>query len=206
VIEWPDFILKEAFQSSVKKPCYICVDVEAAGPNPGSYSLLSIGAATVELPRRSFYAELKPLNKAQTEEAAEVHGLSLERLAVGGESPKKALARFEGWLGEVCPEGRELVFVAFNAPFDWMFVQDYFQRYLGHNPFGHRALDIKALFMGMQGVDWAETSHQTVSRYYGLEEHLPHHAEKDALQEAEIFAAMLAELAERNAQFEESAG
>ncbi len=28
-------------------------------------------------------------------------------------------------------------FVAFNASFDWMFVKDYFHRFLGRNTFGH---------------------------------------------------------------------
>ena len=179
------------------------MDIEAAGPNPGNYSLLSIGAATVAEPRRSFYAELKPVNSEQTEEAEGVHGLSLEWLAAEGETPELALERLEAWLGEVCPADSELIFVAFNAPFDWMFVQDYFQRYLGRNPFGHRALDIKALFMGMHAVAWEQTSHQAVSGYYGLTDSLPHHAEQDARQEAELFAAMLAELAQRQSPSEE---
>lgn len=178
------------------KACYICVDVEAAGPNPGDYSLLSIGAATVREPRRSLYIELQPVNERQTEQAAAVHGLSMERLAVEGLAPKEALRRLEAWLKEVAEPGEEIVFVAFNAPFDWMFINVYFQRFLKHNPFGHRALDIKALYMGMQGVDWAETTHQAISQHYGLRDSLPHQAEEDAIQEAEIFAAMLAELKE----------
>jgi len=179
------------------------VDIEAAGPNPGNYSLLSIGAATVAEPRRSFYAELKPVNSEQTEEAEGVHGLSLERLAVEGETPELALERLEAWLAEVCPADEEPIFVAFNAPFDWMFVQEYFQRYLRRNPFGHRALDIKALFMGLHGVAWEATSHQAISRHYGLKDILPHHAEQDAQQEAELFAAMLEELAGRQSPIEE---
>jgi hypothetical protein len=84
-----------------------------------------------------------------------------------------------------------------------MFVQEYLQRYLGRNPFGHRALDIKALFMGLHGVAWEATSHQAISRHFGLKDSLPHHAEQDARQEAELFAAMLAELAQRQSPSEE---
>ena len=40
------------------------------------------------------------------------------------------------------------VFVGFNAPFDWSFVNYYFHRFLGHNPFGFTAVDIKAYYMG----------------------------------------------------------
>jgi hypothetical protein len=49
------------------------------------------------------------------------------------------------------------VFVGFNAAFDWSFVNYYFQRYLGENPFGFAALDIKSLYMGATGCAWEET-------------------------------------------------
>jgi DNA polymerase III epsilon subunit-like protein len=89
------------------------------------------------------------------------------------------------------------VFVAFNAPFDWMFVNDYFHHYLGRNPFGHRALDIKAVFMGLSRQAWAETTYRHISAYYGQPEALAHNAETDARQAAELFAAILSDLKEK---------
>jgi len=177
--------------------CFVCVDVETAGPNPGSYSLLSIGAASVVEPRRDFYVELQPINMAETEEAARIHKLSLAALAKSGLPPKEAMSRFAAWLKEISPD-EQPVFVAFNAPFDWMFVNDYFQRYLGHNPFGHRALDMKALFMGLHHIAWEDTTYQFISAHYGLPEALSHHASQDAQQGAELFAAMLEEMKEKN--------
>jgi len=56
---------------------YISVDVEASGPIPGEYSLLSIGACLVGQPDQSFYVELKPLNDNFFEKAMDVTGLSL---------------------------------------------------------------------------------------------------------------------------------
>jgi hypothetical protein len=41
-----------------------------------------------------------------------------------------------------------------------MFVNSYFHRFLGRNPFGHAALDMKAFFMGLTGVKWSETALQ----------------------------------------------
>lgn len=178
-------------------PCYICVDVEASGPTPGTYSLLSIGAVTLAEPRHSFYVELQPVSDASTAEADAVHGLSMEALKAEGTPPAEAMQRFAKWLEEQASPDGEPVFVAFNAPFDWMFVADYFVRYLGHNPFGHRALDMKALYMGLHGVAWEDTSHRAISAHYGLPERLPHHALEDAEQETVMFAAMLAELEER---------
>lgn len=173
--------------------CYISVDVETAGPNPADYALLSIGAVKVGEAERGFYIELQPDRAAQTDEAARVHGLSLARLAQEGTAPAEALQRFADWLRETCGP-REPIFVAFNAPFDWMFINDYFHRYLGHNPFGHRALDMKALFMGLQGVAWGDTSFHQVSTHYGRADLLPHHALEDARLAAELFSAILADL------------
>ncbi len=180
----------------IEDSCSICVDVETAGPNPASYSLLSIGAVAVAEPQRTFYVELQPVQMAEDQEATSIHKLSLEKLAKSGLPPKEAMARFEAWVLETCA-GRAPVFVAFNAAFDWMFVNDYFLRYLERNPFGHAALDMKALFMGLQHVRWEETSYQAVSSHYGLAPALSHNALKDAQQGAEVFAAMLAEMKEK---------
>ncbi len=77
---------------------YICVDVETAGPIPGEYSLLSIGACTILEPQSTFYIELKPINENFTPEAANVHKLSMQRLMVEGVAPDEALQQFEEWL------------------------------------------------------------------------------------------------------------
>lgn len=175
------------------KEVFICVDVETAGPNPADYALLSIGAALVSDPQRSFYVELQPDKLAQTDEAERTHKLDLARLATSGQPPREAMARFAEWVQAQVGEG-EPVFVAFNAPFDWMFVNDYFHHYLGRNPFGHRALDIKAAFMGRSGQPWAQMSYQHISAHYHQPEALDHNAERDAQQGAALFAAILADL------------
>jgi DNA polymerase III epsilon subunit-like protein len=171
---------------------YVSIDVETAGPNPSQYSLLSIGACLVADPRRTFYVELQPVNDNALPKALAVSGLSLEALAERGFSPTKAMARFETWLAKEVPSGQRPVFVAFNAPFDWMFVNDYFYRFLGHNPFGHTALDLKAFYMGLTGVDWSETTMRYVSARYLGSRPLTHHALRDAQDQAELFRKMLA--------------
>jgi len=176
---------------------YVSVDVETAGPNPSQYSLLSIGACLVADPQRTFYVELQPVNDNATPEALEVSRLSLKELAKRGLPPTKAMARFEAWLAAEIPTGQQPIFVAFNAPFDWMFVNDYFHRFLGRNPFGHAALDLKAFYMGLTGVHWSETTMRYVAARYLSDRQLMHHALRDAQDQAELFQKMLAEAAAR---------
>jgi DNA polymerase III epsilon subunit-like protein len=172
---------------------YVAVDIETAGPNPSQYSLLSIGACLVSDPQRAFYIELQPINANATPEALAISHLSLEELAEHGVPPAEAMSRFEAWLAEQVPPEQRPVFVALNAPFDWMFVNDYFHRFLGRNPFGHAALDIKAFYMGMTGVPWKETSLRYIAAHYLRDRPLTHHALQDAQDEAELFRQMLEE-------------
>lgn len=188
-------------QPAQRKETYIVVDVEASGPNPGDYALLSIGACTVAEPRQTFYIELQPDKEAFTPEAMAVNQLSLVQLAAEGLPPEEAMQAFADWVAHVVPEDATPVLAAFNAPFDWMFVNDYFHRYLGHNPFGHSALDIKAYYMGLKGVTWQETSHRYVSQRYCGNPELTHHALDDAIADAEILQAML-ELRDTNCEEE----
>jgi DNA polymerase III epsilon subunit-like protein len=170
---------------------YICVDVETAGPVPARYALLSIGACLVEEPERTFYIEVQPDREEFLPEAMAISGLSPEALKKNGAEPRYAMQAFAKWVSEVTPGGMRPVFVALNAPFDWMFIHDYFYRYLGTNPFGHSALDIKAYYMGVSGVSWSETSMKNISTHLLKEKHLTHNALRDAQDQAEIFRMIL---------------
>jgi len=170
---------------------YISVDVETAGPNPSQYSLLTIGACTLDEHPGSFYVEIKPVNEKITPEAYAVHHLDMKRLAERGKSPVEAMTSFEAWLKAEIPQGMRPVFVAFNAPFDWMFVCDYFHRFLGRNPFGHNALDIKAFYAGLSGAAWSEATLSAIRQRYLGEREITHHALRDALDQAEMFMKML---------------
>jgi ribonuclease T len=169
---------------------FISIDVETAGPNPTEYSLLSIGACVVDDPDTAFYVELKPVSEAVDAEAIAVSGLSIERLRTEGVDPAEAMRRFDEWIAHATPPGRTPVFTAFNAPFDWMFVDTYFRRFIGRNPFGHSALDIKAYHMGLVGSSWADTSMSALSPLYLDGRDLSHNALGDARDQAEMFRRM----------------
>ncbi len=66
---------------------YISVDIEASGPIPVEYSMLSLGACLVSNTQRNFYVELKPINSNYLQEALQVSGLSMEQLQKYGKPP-----------------------------------------------------------------------------------------------------------------------
>ncbi len=169
---------------------YVSVDVEAAGPVPGEFSMLSVGACLVDSPSTTFYAELKPTNDRFVAQALAVSGLSLGHLRTNGRSPEEAMRQFRDWVVEASA-GKRPVFVGFNASFDWSFVSFYFEVYLGENPFGIGALDIKAYFMGLTGCSWAETTSDRLPLTFRTA--LPHtnNALEDAIAQAAMFAKML---------------
>jgi DNA polymerase III epsilon subunit-like protein len=172
---------------------YIVVDVEASGPEPCGYSMLSIGACTIAEPQETIYLELKPDSPNFIKEAVDVSGLSIEELAVSGLPPSEAMQAFADWVKRINKDNKTPVFTAFNAAFDWMFVNTYFHRYVGYNPFGHKALDIKACFMGLQHTRFDQTSHKDICDYFQICIDLSHHALEDAINEAKIFKAIVNE-------------
>lgn len=173
--KWPEWIRGDIAR-------IVSVDVETSGPNPADYDMLSIGACTLIEPRQKFYIELKPVSMRFTDEALRVHGLDLGELQRKGEKPADALEKLRSWLAEAIPFASQPLFLGFNAPFDWMFVNDYFIHYLGENPFGHSALDIKSFYMGAARVPWSSTSMKNLSLI-----ELKHNALQDACDQANLF-------------------
>lgn len=172
---------------------YFSVDVETSGPIPGEYSMLSIGACGVGNPDARFYIELQPLNENYTDEALQTGGLVLAELKARGVAPREAMTQFGNWVREHA-NGARAIFVGFNAPFDWSFVNYYFVKFLGvkQNPFGHSALDIKSYYMGAYGTTFLETSMRRLPpEIHAPNSPLSHNALEDAIQQAEIFERLL---------------
>lgn len=168
------------------KEIYISVDVEASGPIPAEYSLLSIGACVVYEPYRAFSCLVKPISANADPKALEVTGLSLEELTLTGLTPEVAMTEFARWVQEVSA-GSTPVFVGLNAAFDWSFINYYFLRFAGSNPFGFAALDIKSLFMGAHACSWHETRSSNIKRVLAATSNGTHNALDDARFQAELF-------------------
>lgn len=177
---------------------FISVDIEASGPVPGEFSLLTIGACLIEDDRTTFQAALKPLNRNAIAEAMRVSGLSLDVLDQTGLEPREAMAAFRDWLRRET-DGASPVFVGLNAAFDWGFVNYYFHRFLGENPFGFAALDLKALYMGLTGCAWSQTTSDDMTKRLHPKRVGTHDALEDALFQAELFRLTLASLRKQRA-------
>jgi DNA polymerase III epsilon subunit-like protein len=177
--------------SSAELDAYISIDVETSGPSPTLHALLSVGACHVAAPDRTFYVELKPTTSRADPEAMSIHGLSLETLTRTGLDPDEAMRRFEAWVLANVPPNIPPIFVSYNAPFDWMFVNDGFHRALGRNPFGHAPLDIRALYMGQSGQDWHAIRLNDLLDRHLQARRLSHNALEDAVDQAALFRALL---------------
>jgi DNA polymerase III epsilon subunit-like protein len=127
---------------------YVSVDVEADGPAPGLFSMLSVGAVVVEPSLdRAFYAELRPLDGARSNpDALKASGLTREQVAHFVPAAG-TMARFDEWVRLVGSRERVL-FVSDNAGFDWQLVNYYFHRFVGRNPFGFSPLSLTSLYKG----------------------------------------------------------
>ena len=62
---------------TMRREYFISVDIEAAGPIPGEYSMLSLGACSVFPPDVHFSCEFKPVSVKADPEALNVTGGSL---------------------------------------------------------------------------------------------------------------------------------
>jgi hypothetical protein len=160
----------------------IVVDVEADGPIPGKYSMVSIGAVVVEPSlSRTFHGLTHPISDLWLPEALAVSGATREQHLRYGD-PAEVMARFEKWVLE-SSRGRP-VFMSDNLAFDWQFVNWYFHTFLGRNPFGWSGRRIGDLYCGMVKDGHATWKHLRKTPH-------DHHPVNDAKGNAEALLAMI---------------
>jgi hypothetical protein len=131
------------------------VDVEADGPAPGLFSLVSIGVVKVDdVLNTMFYGMMRPIVDDYVPGALEVSGFTREQ-HLGFEDPTVVMERLVNWLKENST-GRP-VFLSDNPAFDFAFTNYYMHRFVGHNPFGHSARRIGDFYAGLERDFFAST-------------------------------------------------
>ncbi|MFT5685433.1 MAG: ribonuclease T [Myxococcota bacterium] len=190
-----------------QRSTYFCVDIEANGPVPGLYDMVSLGAVVVAPGESgqleigaSFYMEIKPQAPRFDARAAAIHGLDQDRLAAEGLPRRVAMETLADWVKAQTRPGTEASFVGHNAPFDWSYIAWTYAAEEMKNPFGYKALCTKALAMGVLGVHWLDSSKEVIQEALPLPEEdltLKHRADYDARYQAEILIALLERMAEK---------
>ncbi len=164
-----------------RRMSYIMVDVEADGPIPGDYSMISFGAVVVEPSlERTFYGQIRPISKEWIPEALAVSGFSREETE-GFDEPEPVMRDFAAWVGENS-QGRPF-FIADNNGFDWGFVNWYFHHFIGENPFGFSSSNLGSLYKGVVGDVFQNFRHLRRTKH-------THHPVDDAKGNAEALLRM----------------
>jgi ribonuclease T len=186
---------------SSKSVTYISVDIECSGPIPAEYSMLSLGACVVGNEENNnynkendytFYIEIQPLSDNYVKEALEIAGLSMQQLKLKGKEPKEAMKKFADWIAKVSGDKKKPIFVASPIAFDWCFVNYYFIKFLGYNPFGVSGIDLKSVWIGKTDSKWHVTTIDDIKKKLGLENIAhTHNALEDAKEQSTIFRKMM---------------
>lgn len=132
------------------------VDVEADGPCPGKYSMVSFAAVRVQAEPLSchFYGKTAPLTEHFDEEALAACNTTRQQ-HLTYEDPTAVMRRFAKWLEQTSTGAPMLI--SDNPAFDWQFINYYFHVLLGDNPFGHSARRIGDLFSGLERNFYAQS-------------------------------------------------
>lgn len=161
---------------------YIVVDVEADGPVPGLYSMVSFGAIVVdESLDKTFYGECKPISGDWIPEALAVSGFSREETMKFNE-PWDVMEDFAKWLNSLGE--KRLIFWSDNNGFDWQFINYYFHRFYGSNPFGFSSQNINSFYKGQQSNVFASFKKLRKTKH-------DHHPVNDAKGNAEALLTIM---------------
>lgn len=179
---------------------YVAVDIEADGPVPGLFSMLSIGAVatTKDSEISRFYRKILPLKgagqnpntmkwwKTQPEAWAEV--------TADAENPEKVMVDFSGWLEKL---GKTPIFVAHPIAFDYTFVSYYLYKFTDKNPFTNstdnpKTLDLKSYISAKYNKKIDESTANKLPKVLlkGSPEH-SHKAINDAIGYASVLRNIL---------------
>ncbi len=180
---------------------WFCVDIECSGPVPALYDMISLGCVPVtggadghRVGEERFYVEIVPTAPRVDQGAMKVNGLDIDALKAHGTPLRQALEQLTAFVHARCGAGSEAVFVGHNAPFDWSFVAYSYHSVGLPNPFGYKALDTKALSMGVLDLHWLDGNKERLAELLPLPEvetDKVHRADYDAWYQAHILAQLL---------------
>lgn len=160
---------------------YFMVDVEADGPIPGDYSMISFGAVLVKPGlEKTFYGKLELVSPRWVTEALAVSGFSREETE-RFPPPREVMESFDRWIRE--HSRGQPMFISDNNGFDWQFINYYFHHFLEKNPFGFSSTNPGSLYKGCVRDAFKSFKHLRETGH-------THHPVDDAIGNAEALLKM----------------
>lgn len=137
---------------------YIVVDVESDGELLGVNSMVCFGAVVIrDGLTDTFYARTKPLTDQYNPEALKISGFTRQEHEQFA-SPHDVMHDFGAWLRRVSIGPPTLI--SDNNGYDASWINYYFHRFVGSNPFGWSSRRIGDLYCGMVGDARAKWKHK----------------------------------------------
>ena len=182
---------------------FFSIDIEADGPYPLDYSMLSFGVAAFTPDGKlvdTYSANLETLPGAMQDpdtmewwkgqpEAWEAHRQNTRPAEI-------VMPEFVQWVKSVKVESLikvKPVFVGYPAGFDFTFMYVYMRKFAGESPFSFSALDVKSYAMAVLGTEYhATTKRRFPKQWFGARRH-NHIALDDAIEQGEMFCNILKE-------------
>lgn len=160
---------------------YIVVDVESDGPIHGIHSMVCFGAVIVEPSlTKTFYGKVKPISNEWNPESLEISGFSREEHLTFDE-PFDVMKEFAEWIKENS-KGRP-IFISDNNGYDFGWINYYFHRFYGENPFGWSSRRVSDLWCGYKNDMYAKWKHLGKTKH-------THNPVDDAMRVAECVLKM----------------
>ncbi len=193
---------------------YFSIDVETDGPAPGINNMLTIGVAAFSgedgghyesfYRRLALLPDLKSDPKTMTWWINQDEKAREEAFGSGPLLPRMAgppyrvpaydvVLELAAWIDRVAisAQSRRRIAMAWPATFDFGFINYYFHRFLGENPLGYAALDLRSYVMGlMRKHGYNEVREEQVNSLFGevdKSDLTPHIAIDDAIRQGRLF-------------------
>lgn len=127
---------------------YIVVDVESDGGLLGVNSMVCFGAVLIDKEGKldkTFYGQTAPISEKYDRDALAISGFTREEHELF-EDPEQVMTRFADWV-KVVSKGQPIL-ISDNNGYDASWINYYFLRFYGKNPFGWSSRRIGDMFCG----------------------------------------------------------
>jgi hypothetical protein len=182
---------------------FFSTDIEADGPYPLDYSMLSFGSAAFTPEGKlidTYTANLDTLPGAQqdldTMEWWKGQAEAWEACRKDTRPAEEVMPEYVRWVKNIKVHGEKTrpVFVGYPAGFDFTFMYVYMRKFAGESPFSFSALDIKSVAMAQLRCEFrAATKRRFPKHWFGKSRH-NHVALDDAIEQGEMFCNILKEI------------